>query len=50
MPYRGERGLVEPTSSRKIWHQVRYGVATVKTLVHNFSCLKELQGWKWRLA
>jgi hypothetical protein len=20
---------------------------TVKTLTHNFSCLKELQGWKW---
>jgi hypothetical protein len=26
MPYTGERGLVEPTSSRQIGHQVRNGV------------------------
>jgi hypothetical protein len=48
MPYIGERELIEPTSSRKTGYQVRDGVAIPqsKTLTHNCSCLKELQGWK----
>jgi hypothetical protein len=51
MPYLGEREHVVPTSSRKTGHQVRDDVAiTVKTLTQNCSCLKELQGWKWRGA
>jgi hypothetical protein len=44
-----ERELPEATSSRKTGHQVREGVViSVKGLSHNCSCLKELQGWKWR--
>lgn len=42
MPYSRERELVEPTSRRKTGHQVRDRFATVKTLTHNCSCLKEL--------
>jgi hypothetical protein len=46
MPYSGKRELVEHTSSRNVEHQVRDGVAILqsKTLTHNYSCLKELQG------
>jgi hypothetical protein len=42
----------EPTSSRKTGHQVREGVAIPqsKTLTHNCSCLKVLQGQKWKKA
>jgi hypothetical protein len=50
MPDNRERELIEPTSIRKTGHQVRDGVATVTPLTHNCSCLKELQGWKWRGA
>jgi hypothetical protein len=48
MPYSGDRELVKPTSSIKTGHQVKDGVAIPqsKTLTHNCSCLKELQGWK----
>jgi hypothetical protein len=50
IPYSGERELVKSTSSRKTGHEVRDGVVfpQSKTLTHNFSCLKELQGQKWR--
>jgi hypothetical protein len=46
MPYSEKRELEEPTSSRKNGHQVRDGVAIPqsKSLTHNCSCLKELQG------
>jgi hypothetical protein len=49
MLYSGERELVEPTSSGKTEYQVREWVAIPqsKTLTHNCSCLKELQGWEW---
>jgi hypothetical protein len=52
MPYSGERELVEPTSSKKTGHQVRDGVTIPqsKTLTHSCSCMKDLQGWKWRRA
>lgn len=51
MSANGERELIEPTSSRKIRHQMRDGfVILVTTLTHNCFCLKELQGWKWRGA
>jgi hypothetical protein len=52
MPYSGERQLLNPTFSRKTGHQVRDGftIPQSKTLTHNCSCLKELQGWKWRRA
>jgi hypothetical protein len=49
MPYSGERELIAPTSSRKTGHQMRRSChLTVKALAHNCSCLKELQGQKWR--
>jgi hypothetical protein len=52
MPYSRERELVESISSRKTGHQVRDGVAIPqsKTLTQNCSCVKELQGQKWRKA
>ena len=52
MPDSGEGELVEPTSGRKTGHQRRGGVAISqsKTLTHNCSCLKELQGQNWRRA
>jgi hypothetical protein len=52
MPYIGEKELVEATSSRKTGHQIRDGVAIPmpKSLTHNCSCLKEMQGQKWRRA
>jgi hypothetical protein len=51
MPDSRERELIEPTSSRKTGHQVRDGAAIPQSyLSHNCSCLKELQGWKWRGA
>jgi hypothetical protein len=53
MPYTGERELVEPVSSRKTGRASSEGWGchpTVKTLTHNYSCLNELQGWKWRGA
>jgi hypothetical protein len=52
MPYSRERESVEPTSSRKTGHQVKDGVAISqpKALTHNCSCLKELEGQKWRRA
>jgi hypothetical protein len=41
MPDSRERELIEPTSSRKTWHQVRECFhPTVKSLTHNCSCLK----------
>jgi len=48
--YSRETELVEPTSSRKIGHQLGGGVAIppVITLTHNSSCLKDMQGWKWK--
>ena len=48
MPYSRERELTEPTSRKKTGHQMRNGVAITqsKTLTHNCSCLKELQGKK----
>jgi hypothetical protein len=51
-PYSGERELEESTSSRKTGHQLLDGVAISpsKILTQNFSCLKELQGQKWRRA
>ena len=51
MPKSREREVREPTSSRKTGHQMREeGHPTVITLTQNCSCLKELQGWKWRGA
>ena len=51
IPYSGEWELVDPTSSRKTVHKMMEGGhPTVKILTHNFFCLKELQGWKWREA
>jgi hypothetical protein len=50
MPYSRERELIDSTSSRKMGHQMREEVAILKTLTYNCSCLKELQGWKWRGA
>ena len=49
MSYSRERKLKEPTSSRKTGYQMREeGHPIVTTLMYNCSCLKELQGWKWR--
>jgi hypothetical protein len=46
-----ERELLEPNPSRKTGHQVREGVDIPQSkLIHNCSCLKELQGWKLRGA
>jgi hypothetical protein len=47
-----EMEFVEFISNRKIGHQVRERVAIPqsKTLTQNCSCLKELQGQKWRRA
>ena len=52
MPDSRERELIEPISSRKTGHQVRDRVAIpqLKTLTQNCSCLKELQGQKWKRA
>jgi hypothetical protein len=52
MPYSREKELIEPTSNRKTGYQVRDGVAMPqsKPLNNNFSCLKELQGQKWKRA
>jgi len=52
MPYSGERELLELTSSRETGHQVKDGVAIPqsKPLTQNCSCVKELQGQKWRRA
>jgi hypothetical protein len=46
MAYSGKRELTELTSNRKTGNQVRDGVAIPqsKTLIHNCSFLKELQG------
>jgi hypothetical protein len=42
---------IEPTSNKKTGHQVREAVAIqLSKLIHNCSCLKELQGWTWRKA
>ena len=49
MPDSREGELIEPTSSRKTGHQGRGGVAIPQSHL-NCSCLKELQGWKWRGA
>jgi hypothetical protein len=48
--YSGERELVEFTSSRKWGIKWRAVVATPqsKTLTYTCSCLKKLQGQKWR--
>jgi hypothetical protein len=50
IPNSGEREIVKPTSSRKTGHQAEGWVAIPQsnTLTQNFSCLKELQGQKWR--
>jgi hypothetical protein len=48
MPNSREKELMGPTSSRKKGCQVRDSI--VRTLTHNYSCLKELQGWDWRGA
>jgi hypothetical protein len=50
MPDSKERELIEPTSSRKIGHQVKGRFTIPQSLTHNCSCLKELQGLKWRGA
>jgi hypothetical protein len=50
MPGSRERELIEPTSSRKTGHQRRDDHPIVQTVTHMLSCLKELQGWKWRGA
>jgi hypothetical protein len=47
MPYSGEREFVEPTSSRKTWHQMREGGhPTVTTLTHNFFLSERITGLK----
>jgi hypothetical protein len=44
-----ERELIVSTSIRKAASSEGWGChPTVKPLTHNCSCLKELQGWKWR--
>jgi hypothetical protein len=48
MPYSEERELVEPTSIRKTEHQGMGLPSQSKTLTQNCSCLKELQGQKWK--
>jgi hypothetical protein len=50
MPNSVERKLVESTSVERQGIKWRDGVAIPqsKTLTHNCSCLKELQGQKWR--
>jgi hypothetical protein len=51
MPESRERKHVEITSIRKTGHHVRERVAIPQTkLTHNCSCLKGLQGQKWRRA
>jgi hypothetical protein len=51
MPYNRKRELIEPISIRKTGLQMtERGHPTVTFLTHNCSCLKELQGWKWREA
>jgi hypothetical protein len=48
MFYSRERKLIEPTSSRKIGHQVRNRFPShSQNLTPNCSYLKELWGWKW---
>jgi hypothetical protein len=50
MPNSGEKEFIESTSSRKTEHQVEgWGChPTVKKLTQNVSCLRKLQGQKWR--
>jgi hypothetical protein len=48
MPNNGERDLVESTFSRKTGHQLEVATSQSKILTQNCSCLKELQGEKWR--
>jgi hypothetical protein len=50
MPDSRKKEIIEPTSSRKTGHQAEGWVAIPQsnTLTQNFSCLKELQGQKWR--
>jgi hypothetical protein len=50
MYYTEEREVVEPTSSRKTGHKMRndFTIPQSKTLTQHCSCLKELQGQKWR--
>jgi len=51
MPYSVERELVEsPPAKRKTSSEGWGCYPTVKTLTHDSSCLKEMQGWKWRRA
>jgi hypothetical protein len=45
------RELIEPTSQEDRTSSEGWGChPTVTSLTHNCSCLKELQGWKWRGA
>ena len=50
MPHSGEKELVEPTSSKRQGIKWKDGVviSQSKTLTQNCSCLKDLQGEKWR--
>jgi hypothetical protein len=50
MPDSRERELIELTSSRKTGHQMKEGRPTHRHNSDHCSCLKELQGWKWRGA
>jgi hypothetical protein len=48
-----EGELIEPISSTKTPQASRQGGnchPTVTTLIHNCSCLKDLEEWKWRGA
>ena len=49
-PYSEDSKFVEPTSSRKTGHEVRNQVSIPqsRTLTLNCTCLKDLQGQKWR--
>jgi hypothetical protein len=47
MFYRGERELRAHLQQKDRASSEGWGChPTVKTLTHNYSCLKELQGWK----
>jgi hypothetical protein len=46
-PNSRERELIEPTPAGRLQVKKWGCHPTVTSLIHNCSCLKELQGWKW---
>jgi hypothetical protein len=50
MPKSRERELIESPPAGRASNEGEGGHPTVTTLTHNCSCMKELQGWKWKGA